>query len=418
MDYVSLKKSFYSDPTSERFEHAQALHMTRLMSESTFRTGVIVGDDELFLAVPRELSLLNDRVLRHEHVIATHMQMLPPVAQWALVRGLVVDEVVSTNDLEGVYSTRRQINELLQRSPTDTDPVGQKRFRELARLYLDLYGNAPERPSTVEDIRSIYDRVMSGEPLDERHKPDGKVFRRDGVEIYAPNGKMVHKGIEPERRIIEMVEDMIAIVNSEDIPKTYSAIMGHFIFEYTHPFYDGNGRTGRYLLALHLSGPLSIPTSLSLSRVLAENRGAYYKSFREAEHPLNHGELTLFVMNILENVSVAQDELDEELARKMEQHQGALDRLQEFQDSHGLSDKETQAVYFLTLMQLFAAFPDSTLTELADHMELSTQQARVHAKRLESKGVIVATNKRPLRFVLSDEAISQLGVERSQSVGR
>jgi Fic family protein len=320
---------------------------------------------------------------------------------------------VSTNELEGVYSTRRQINELLQEGRDDTDPLGQKRFRELARLYLDLYGDAPERPSTVEDIRSIYDRVMSGEPLDKNHRPDGKIFRRDGVEIYAPNGKVIHNGVEPEQRIIEMIESMIAIANSDEIPETYSAIMGHFIFEYTHPFYDGNGRTGRYLLALHLSGPLSILTSLSLSRVLAENRGAYYKSFSETEHPLNHGELTSFVMNILESVSMAQNDLDVELARKREQYQDAIDKLQAFQGSHDLNDKETEAVYFLTLLQLFAAFPDSTLAELADHMELSTQQTRVHTRRLEEKGVILTTSKRPLRFVLSDGAISELDVART-----
>jgi len=413
MGYTSLKKSFYSDTTSERFEHAKALYMARFESESTFRTGITVGEDELFLAVPRELSLLNERVLRHERRITTHMRMLPPVAQWALVRGLVVDEVVSTNDLEGVYSTRRQINELLQEGRDDTDHFGQKRFRELARLYLDLFGNAPERPSTPEDIRKIYDRVMSGEPLDDDHRPDGRIFRRDGVEIYAPGGKVVHNGIEPEKAIIETIESMIAIVNSDEIPETYSAIMGHFIFEYTHPFYDGNGRTGRYLLALHLSGPLSILTSLSLSRVLAENRDAYYRSFRETEHPLNHGELTLFVMNILESVSVAQNELDAELERRSEQCQDALDKLKEFQDSHGLNDKEMEVVYFLTLLHLFAAFPDSTLAELADHMELSTQQTRVHTKRLETKDLIATTSKRPLRFVLSDGTISELEIART-----
>lgn len=38
------------------------------------------------------------------------------------------------------------------------------------------------------------------------------------------------------------------------------------------PFYDGNGRTGRYLLALYLDESLSIPTVLSLSRTIAKNK--------------------------------------------------------------------------------------------------------------------------------------------------
>ena len=66
-----------------------------------------------------------------------------------------------------------------------------------------------------------------------------------------------------------MIDRMIELVASPDIPQTYSAILSHFLFEYIHPFYDGNGRTGRYLLALYLSEPLSETTVLSLSRVIA-----------------------------------------------------------------------------------------------------------------------------------------------------
>lgn len=75
---------------------------------------------------------------RHERRITTQLKELPPIAQWAMIRGLVVDEVVSTNELEGVYSTRRQINELLQSDSPVKDPLQQKRFRELAKLYIGL----------------------------------------------------------------------------------------------------------------------------------------------------------------------------------------------------------------------------------------------------------------------------------------
>ena len=43
MDYLSLKKLLYSDNASERFERVQTLHMARIESESTFRTGITIG---------------------------------------------------------------------------------------------------------------------------------------------------------------------------------------------------------------------------------------------------------------------------------------------------------------------------------------------------------------------------------------
>lgn len=89
--------------------------------------------------------------------------------------------------------------------------------------------------------------------------------------------KVVHKGVEPEDKIIEVVETMLQTVQRDDMPEMISALASHYLFEYAHPFYDGNGRTGRYLLALFLSEALSVPTVLSLSRAIAENRSIYYR---------------------------------------------------------------------------------------------------------------------------------------------
>ena len=102
-------------------------------------------------------------------------------------------------------------------------------------------------------------------------------------------------------------------VQSDEMPSTYSALVSHYIFEYAHPFYDGNGRTGRYLLSLFLEEALSKPTALSLSRVIAENKIAYYRAFETVENPLNHGEMTFFVETMLEFILTAQGELIEKL---------------------------------------------------------------------------------------------------------
>ena len=165
MAYLSLQKLFHMDATSDRKANAEERAKARLEAESTFRTGIQTPTGELFLAVPRELSVLNERILRRERTVSQSMRSLPPVAQWAMIRGLVIDEVVSTNDLEGVHSTRRQVNELLQEAPSPNGSVKQKRFRELAKLYLGLTDPETGLPESPEDIRSIYDALMTGEPL-------------------------------------------------------------------------------------------------------------------------------------------------------------------------------------------------------------------------------------------------------------
>ncbi|MCH3967624.1 MAG: Fic family protein [Atopobiaceae bacterium] len=404
------------DSSPERFSTSRERAKQRLEADSTFRTGIMTPSGELFLAVPRELSLLNEKVLRLERKVSGTMRSLPPVARGALVRGLVMDEVVCTNDLEGIHSTRKQIHDLLDAELPD-DPLRAKRFRELAKMYLELSNQDKTFPLTPMDIRAIYDKLMQGEPLSDASKPDGKVFRRGEVEIIGSGSKVLHQGLYPESRIIEVMGLMLDLANSDEVPNTYSAIMAHYVFEYAHPFYDGNGRTGRYLLALFLTRPLSVVTALSVSRVIAENRDAYYKSFRLVEDPLDHGELTFFVMNILEDVRMAQSEIVEDLEEKVNRLDDVLERLEALSEGEGLAKSEKDAIFMLVQLDLFATFPEASTSEVASHLGLGTQQTRKHLKALEGRGLIRTISKRPLRFILTDTAREHFGLGETHQDG-
>ena len=196
MAYKSLMKLFYMDASSDRFANNDRLAAERLGAESTFRTGMHAAAGELFIALPHELSVLSEQVLRKERIVQSLQAAIPPIARGALVRSLVIDEVVGTNDLEGIRSTRKQINELLE-SASAAEHVGQKRFRELAKLYLGLSGGNAVPPQSPEDIRAIYDQVMAGEDLG-KNAPDGRLFRRSGVEVIGKSGDPIHEGAKTE----------------------------------------------------------------------------------------------------------------------------------------------------------------------------------------------------------------------------
>lgn len=409
MSYPTLQKLFHADSSNRRFEGNISLAEARRNAESTFRTGFKINGEELFLATPRELSLLNEVILGREREIAVALSELPPIAQGALIRSLVITEIVCSNELEGVYSTRRQINDLLETTPTNSNDLSRKRFRELARLYLELSDNSHSLPQSPEDIRSIYDRIMSGEELGE-DAPDGAFFRKGGVDVIGNGDKIVHRGLEPEGSIISAVSQMIALASSPVIPGTYRAAASHFIFEYAHPFYDGNGRTGRYLLALYLSQPLSTLTALSLSREIAENRRPYYKAFREVEHPLNHGELTPFVLTLLQYVNTAQQRILADLQIKTSQFQVARRNLGRLSTEEALTDKQSELLFMLAQYRLFGAFPDTPLESIEKHLRLKRAMTRKHAGTLEEKGLIKKVGSRPLTFALTEAGELGLGI--------
>lgn len=398
MEYRELSTLYHMDASPERQSNAHARLQERRESPSSFRLGFKTANGELFIATPRELSVALERILRKERKVSHLMTMIPGIAGDEVLRSLVFDEVVSSNAIENIHSTRRQIEEALRATPKKG--AQEKRFREFAHLYLDMTFQTPDVPQSPEDIRSIYDRVMSGEPL--KDPPDGMLFRAE--EVYVTDGmRPVHAGLHPEQAIIDALAAMLAIASSEEIPALYGALASHYIFEYAHPFYDGNGRTGRYLLSLFLGESLSKPTALSLSRALAENKAAYYQAFKTAEDPLNGGELTFFVGAMMQLILKAQDELITRLEKGHERYKMIAEACQSPEQEQAFNQKELAIIFGLAQQAAFGMFDDAPVDRLASLLEVGTQQTRKYLSRLADSGVVKKTKGRtPVMFALSD----------------
>lgn len=407
MEYKELSTLYHMDASSSRASNSTAELQRRFNAPSTYDLKIDTQAGRLFVASPTDLSLLMETVLRDESRAAGLMQKLPPIAQAAVVRGLVLDEVVSTNAIEDIHSTRQQIEEALEALSEET--LLYRRFKELAVLYLGLAGQDAKLPETPDDIRAIYDLVMDGE-LSESQQPDGQLFRAQGVEIMQGGVKVVHRGVEPESKIVEYLQAMIALTQREDVPRLVSAVASHYVFEYAHPFYDGNGRTGRYLLALFLSGALSTPTVLSLSRAIAENKNTYYSAFSTVEKPLNKGEMTFFVLRMFEFIRIAQDTTLTRLEENIQQFDAMAETCKSFFAAHGLNAREQELVFALAQFSLFGAVPGLSWTELSKYVGAEKQTVRKHAARLEEKGLIYKAKLRPLRFALTEAAEKELGI--------
>lgn len=408
MEYPELSKLFHMDTSSDRYSKNEAEAARRREMDSTFIVEMLSDSESLFVAMPREMVVLMEKILRAERKTSTMMRSIPPIGQAALTRGLVLDEVVSTNTIEGIHSTRRQIEEALE--SREVNDTGFKRFKELALLYFRLAEeDHPSAPETLEEIREIYDAIMEGE-LKESDKPDGELFRKGGVDITSNGVKTIHHEVEPESRIFEGLNNMLKLTARNDMPELISSLASHYLFERIHPFYDGNGRTGRYLLALYLDESLSIPTVLSLSRTIAENNNAYYAAFSSVENPLNHGEMTHFIYAMLELIRTAQSSMIERLQSNIEHFETVQKNCMEYFEQNSLSKKEREIVFVLAQYDLFGMVSSLTWNSIADIIELGKQTTRNHLKKLENKGIVQAVSKKPLRFRLTQEAEEALEI--------
>ena len=83
-------------------------------------------------------------------------------------------------------------------------------------------------------------------------------------------------------RVPAALEDLLSFLHRSDLPPLTKAALAHAQLETIHPFADGNGRTGRALTHIVLSGEgLSLTAPLPLSAILLTNVRAYFRALDE-----------------------------------------------------------------------------------------------------------------------------------------
>lgn len=411
MKYKTLARLFHADRSGDSYTNHDKLAIQRLRDDSTFATGIRTPLGELFVATPRCVSTLTQKILLTERHISIMWRTIPGVMQWSYIQHAISEELLATNEIEGVRSTRKETEAAVAAAQKARDEGNEEkaRFSEFAKLYLNLTEHDVELPKTLEDIRSIYDKIAIDE-IDNEDKPDGELFRKEGVDVHGPHGTIIHSGVSGENRISVLLTQMMDLAKSDSVPFLQRAIASHFLFEYIHPFYDGNGRTGRYLFALYLSRDLTLPTVLSLSRTIAENKNEYYKAFMETEDKLNCGELTFFVYTILGFIERAQNALIDELGIKIDQLDKASDLCDELCKECALSSNAVRILYAVMQEELFDTTKSMTLNDAAADLKLTKQSVRKYVEELTGAGLIEFVGKRPLRFRAAEPLRIRMGV--------
>ncbi|RSX53727.1 cell division protein Fic [Bifidobacterium goeldii] len=402
--YKSIRQTAHMSRSTKRPEEiADEEYLRRLDGWSTFRSGITLRGHEVFVVNFRELATLADNIRERETQVIALWEELPPIARRAYLYDLIGEEMQSTNSIEGVRSTRQEISLALEAA---TEHGGHARFSEFARLFLALSDDDPARyalPETLEDIRGIYDKVVAGE-LDDNDRPDGDLFRNGPVYIDEPaTGRRIHTGITPESEIKVALTQWLALTRNRDVPPLIRAAMCHFAFEYVHPFYDGNGRTGRFLFALQLRQHLSVPTSISLSPVISDGKNRYYKAFEDAQHPLNRLDASLFSYRMMEFVTEAQRRIIDDLSVKRSILLRSFAALDQLRSERDWNDDATNIVAALIQEELFGIAPHSiTRPRLRESMGLGRNRTNHALDALVGDRTIIATGQRPVRYELSD----------------
>jgi Fic family protein len=130
---------------------------------------------------------------------------------------------------------------------------------------------------------------------------DAGLRRLPGTELKnAATGEVVYTPPQHADEIRRLMDNLINYINDDGLceadPLVKMAII-HHQFESIHPFYDGNGRTGRILNMLYLVAKqlLNLPV-LYLSRFIIRNKGEYYRQLQAVRETGNWEPWLLYML--------------------------------------------------------------------------------------------------------------------------
>lgn len=330
---------------------------------------------------------------------------LPKVALECFLRESLIDELQNSNDLEGIRSTRKEL-------AAGLDAMEQKtrknvRFEGMARAYSKLLDDKPLELKKPHDVRRIYDELTQGE-IAKNELPDGILFRKDAVYVrrISRTGTVVHEGVLPEERIIEGIQDLIDFIQITEIPFLYRIAIAHYYFAYLHPFYDGNGRTGRYISNVLIRKELSQFSSISLSRSCNQNRNTYAKLFERGNSAVNQGEMNAFIEGFLDLLVQGQATVLQELTEKKQLLEQAKERIY---GDHQLkkTDELIPSLLYLFAQNFYfaqdAGFEVRHLLEAFQQERLNVPEYRLRKllKQLVNQNKLKMVGKRPAIYHLS-----------------
>lgn len=195
-----------------------------------------------------------------------------------LVSTLTLQEAKDSSEVENIVTTQDDL------------------YKNASELYSDYAINAATkevlnyREALQHGFRLVKEKgVLTSSVIREIQKQlehNSAGFRSiPGTTLKSSDGKTVYTPPQDRTEILNYMDNLESFINNDDIseldPLIKLAII-HHQFESIHPFYDGNGRTGRIIcvLFLVLTGRLDLPI-LYLSRYITHNKKKYYELIQD-----------------------------------------------------------------------------------------------------------------------------------------
>jgi len=289
--------------------------------------------------------------------------------QAILLNSLTLKEAKDSSGIENIVTTQ---DELYKAFSTENlqDPSVKEVLNYREALWHGYLSVKKRQFITTRDIIKIQELLVSNNAG--IRKQPGTALRnaKSGEVIYTPPfGKDV---------IESLLRNLEAYMNEEDgeVDPLIKLAVIHYQFESIHPFYDGNGRTGRILNVLYLilHGLLELPI-LYLSSYIIKHKKKYYEGLQEVRLKNDWEDWILYMLDSVEQTS--RDTIQLIKAIKL-----SLDETIE------LAKKKNPKIYSKELVETLFNQPYCRIAFLEERLQITRFTASKYLKELEESGIL------------------------------
>ena len=215
-----------------------------------------------------------------------------------LINAITINEAKDSSEIENIVTTHDELFKTMS-SESYTSPSAKEVVNYRTALWkgYELIKNDSLSTNMIIDIHEVIEPDKGGV-----RKLPGTVLKNETT------GEVIYTPPSGQEEILLYLDNLERYINNDydDIDSLIKLAIIHYQFECIHPFYDGNGRTGRIINVLYLvlKDLLDSPI-LYLSKFIIRNKSAYYELLQSVT---NEGKWEDWILFILQGVEETAEE--------------------------------------------------------------------------------------------------------------
>jgi len=317
-----------------------------------------------------------------------------------LVKNLMMEEAITSSQLEGASTTRKVAKEMLQSKRAPQNKSEQMIFNNFLLMKKSL--EKKDEELSIDLILELH-RIATFEAIDNDAVP-GELRDHNDINVTDMYNEIAH---EPpchttvKERLTLLCDFANACNDSSDsnvfIHPIIKAIILHFMIGYIHPFGDGNGRTARALFYwFMLKSGYWLFEYVSISKLIQEKRGDYDTAYLYTE--TDDFDLTYFIYHQVDIVLKAVKSLDQHINEKRQ----AFYQFMQWIDKSPVSKSLKRGQLEILKQAVNEPGKVFLVTHVAVEFDITQSTARSYLNKLVDEDLLLASkspNVKTMRYI-------------------